>query len=266
MTTPPDKRWRPLIDAMNNALQDTYASGRPAAHLEDAWENLQTALWALVDGPQSAIAARMQIPLRVRPLLVQGMLAYDERGPLILINSEENDPMEQVRTLWHEVLHLIGMTDEFLCDEYAMRLADAAPDILRRLAHNINVPDSEPRSHEQPRERGEPLTQHVIDGNQGWLRATLPAKYHDFYDKLVAMAGNSILYAEEIQRLRDGPRSSIGRSRAERCLDYLKQFKDDQKGGRTLDWGWISMLEQSLRDEVNEAPSAIAPRKESDAE
>jgi hypothetical protein len=83
-------------------------------------------------------------------------------------------------------------------------------DFMLKLAERLDGLYATP-SHEQPRERGayEPLTQHVIDGNQGWLRAALPAKYHDFYDKLVAMAGNSILYAEEIQRLRDGQRSSI---------------------------------------------------------
>lgn len=94
-------------------------------------------------------SSRIPIPIVVRPMLVQGQLATDAGGPLILINSEEEPPHEQVVTLFHEVLHLLGMTDEFLCDEYAMKLADAAPDILRRLAHNINVP---------PYDRGEVRT------------------------------------------------------------------------------------------------------------
>lgn len=88
------------------------------------------------------MSGRATIRIEVRPLLVRGMLATDERGPVLLINSEEADPKEQVTTLWHETLHLLGLTDEFLVEEYALRLADACPDILRRLAHKINVTDS----------------------------------------------------------------------------------------------------------------------------
>lgn len=91
--------------------------------------------------PVRSTTTRATIPLKVRPLLVSGMLALDAEGPVIVIDSEQ-DPKEQVIALWHEVLHLLGLTDEFLADEMAMALAGAAPDVLRRLAHNINVPGS----------------------------------------------------------------------------------------------------------------------------
>jgi hypothetical protein len=158
MTTPPDKH-------SPEAQADLWVAVRLMAEGSD-WKRDQgetLTAWAqrTLSKARSASAPRMQIPLKVRPMLVRGMLAYDERGPVILINSEEADPKEQVVSLWHETLHLIGMTDEFLTEEYAMRLADACPDILRRLAHNINVPDSKPPSHEQ-RMEGDNIETHSL--------------------------------------------------------------------------------------------------------
>lgn len=85
--------------------------------------------------------ARSHVPIKVRPMLVSGMLAKDERGPVILLDSEQS-PEEQVRTFWHEILHLVGIVDEVQAEELAMVLAGTCPTILRKVCHNINVPDS----------------------------------------------------------------------------------------------------------------------------
>jgi hypothetical protein len=37
-------------------------------------------------------------------------------------------------------------------------------------------------------------------------------------------------------------------ARLEAALEQINIFKDDQKNGRTLDWGWITLAEQSIRD------------------
>jgi len=89
----------------------------------------------------TASTKRATIPIKVRPMLVSGMLATDEHGPVILIDSEQGE-REQIVTLWHETLHLLGMTDEARVERFAHRLADGCPTILRSLASNINVPNS----------------------------------------------------------------------------------------------------------------------------
>lgn len=130
----------------------------------DAFEFEEGEIEALIGLIRRGVAKpRAHIPLDVRPLLVRGMLATDARGPRILINSEEEPPHEQVVTLFHEVLHLLGLTDEFLAEEYAMRLAAAAPDILRRLAHAINVPETEANE-------GYPGIAHDFETMRGLLR------------------------------------------------------------------------------------------------
>lgn len=121
------------------SCQDCPERGGPATCRAE-WQEIVDAAKA-VRAAFAPSARRATVPLKMRPMLVRGMLATDEHGPMILINSEESDPKEQVISLWHETLHLLGMTDEFLTEEYALRLADACPDILRRLANNINVPD-----------------------------------------------------------------------------------------------------------------------------
>lgn len=85
---------------------------------------------------------RAVVPLRVRPMLVAGQLATDARGPIILIDSEAEEAQQEL-SLWHEVAHLIGIQDEQEAEALASKLAAAAPGILRKLAHNINVPDSQ---------------------------------------------------------------------------------------------------------------------------
>lgn len=40
------------------------------------------------------------------------------------------------------------------------------------------------------------------------------------------------------------------RTNAEKALEYINLFKGDQKGGRTLDWGWIALAEQCLKEEI----------------
>lgn len=82
------------------------------------------------------------VPIKVRPLLVSGMLATDPHGPVILVDSEQ-PPAEAARALWHEVAHLIGIADEAEADELARRLAAVCPDVLDRVRKNINVPDSQ---------------------------------------------------------------------------------------------------------------------------
>jgi hypothetical protein len=82
---------------------------------------------------RSAAAGKLRIVFR--PLLVQGMLASDDVGPLIFISADDT-PEEQVVTLWHETVHLLlqaaGHTthDEQVVESIAHRLAAACPEIL----------------------------------------------------------------------------------------------------------------------------------------
>lgn len=101
-------------------------------------------IWRLIADAIDAApvsARRTHVPIKVRPMLVSGILATNVDGPMILIDSEQ-DEHQQVVALWHETLHLLGLTDEFLVDEYAMRLAETYPDILKHLKDRINVPEA----------------------------------------------------------------------------------------------------------------------------
>lgn len=77
------------------------------------------------------------IPLRihVRPLLVEGCIAYTPAVVEILLDSEQT-PTEAAHTLWHELVHLLlilgGRTDhdEEQVDKIAARLAQACPEVL----------------------------------------------------------------------------------------------------------------------------------------
>lgn len=84
----------------------------------------------------------MNVRIRIRPLLVSGQLAVDADGPLILIDSEQPEH-EQVVALWHETLHLLGLTDEKQVEAFALELAKSCPTILLALAPRINVPESD---------------------------------------------------------------------------------------------------------------------------
>jgi hypothetical protein len=86
------------------------------------------------------------IPIKVRPMLVSGMLASSTRGPVILIDSEQPE-LQQVVALWHEVLHLLGVTDEATAESIAARLAGADPGVLRLVHRNINVPGDDIPAH-----------------------------------------------------------------------------------------------------------------------
>jgi hypothetical protein len=81
---------------------------------------------------------RTFVPLLVRPLLVSGMLATDEVGVCVVIDSEQDD-VEKVKAFWHEVLHLFGLADEVQVERIALLLAEACPSVLRTLAPRINV-------------------------------------------------------------------------------------------------------------------------------
>jgi hypothetical protein len=57
------------------------------------------------------------------------MLAADHKGSKILIDEEQ--PIDQqILTLWHETLHLLGLDDEERIEALAARLAAACPEIL----------------------------------------------------------------------------------------------------------------------------------------
>jgi Zn-dependent peptidase ImmA (M78 family) len=92
-----------------------------------------------------SLKSRAVVPLKVRPMLVSGMLATDGQGPVILINSEQEE-REQVIALWHETLHLLGLPEGDLVETAARQLADAFPSVLRALAHNINAPNDGAKS------------------------------------------------------------------------------------------------------------------------
>ena len=98
-------------------------------------------IWDLIAKAINAAQSgrRATVPIKVRPMLVSGMLATDENGPVILIDSEQSE-YEQVVALWHEVLHLIGMTDEGATERIAARLAGACDTVLRGLPLNRQTP------------------------------------------------------------------------------------------------------------------------------
>lgn len=83
----------------------------------------------------------MTVRIIVRPLLTRGMLAADGnqliKRPVIIIDSEQTEE-EQVISLWHETLHLLGLTNEAEVEAIAKELAKAYPAILRRLAPLLN--------------------------------------------------------------------------------------------------------------------------------
>ena len=87
----------------------------------------------------------MNVRIVIRPLLVSGMLASDGlelvKRPVIIIDSELPEE-ERVVSLWHETLHLLGMTNEVEVEAIARELAKAYPTILRRLAPVIEAPYS----------------------------------------------------------------------------------------------------------------------------
>lgn len=64
-----------------------------------------------------------------RPLLVSGMLATDEHGVVMLIDSEQPET-EQAVAVWHEVLHMLGLYNEVEVEAMAQRLGAACPEIV----------------------------------------------------------------------------------------------------------------------------------------
>lgn len=70
-----------------------------------------------------------QLRVEFRPLLVNGMLATEPKGRVILIDSEQSQ-QEQAISLYHEMLHLIGLKDEEKVEDMAQQLAEAVPWII----------------------------------------------------------------------------------------------------------------------------------------
>jgi hypothetical protein len=64
-----------------------------------------------------------------RPLLVSGMLATDEHGVVMLIDSGQPES-EQAVALWHEVLHMLGLFNENQVEAMAQRLGAVCPEIV----------------------------------------------------------------------------------------------------------------------------------------
>lgn len=85
----------------------------------------------------NAIGHGVKVRVIFRPMLVSGMLSADlERGSwLILVDSEQSEP-EQTVSLFHEMLHLIGLLDEKKVEAMAQKLAAACPEILP-LLHGV---------------------------------------------------------------------------------------------------------------------------------
>ena len=78
--------------------------------------------------------------VNVRPLLVSGQIGCDEKGPVILIDSEQSRSEQNV-TLWHEVVHLLrdaGCVDqsESEVEACAVKLAAACPDAIDWITPN----------------------------------------------------------------------------------------------------------------------------------
>jgi len=78
-----------------------------------------------------------RVPVMFRPLLVNGILGVRDGRPIILVDTDQPES-EQLVTVWHEALHLLGLTNEAQVEALAQRLAAACPEILPTLKA-INV-------------------------------------------------------------------------------------------------------------------------------
>jgi hypothetical protein len=70
------------------------------------------------------------IRVQFRPLLVSGMIASANGGLdfFILVDDEQSE-QQQSSALIHELLHLVGLTDESQVEALAQRMADACPEL-----------------------------------------------------------------------------------------------------------------------------------------
>lgn len=71
----------------------------------------------------------LPVHLQFRPLLVSGMTGRSADAVHILIDTEQTN-FEQVRSIWHETLHLLGIADEEAVEGMARKLAAACPEVL----------------------------------------------------------------------------------------------------------------------------------------
>lgn len=65
-----------------------------------------------------------------RPLLTSGCIAKGDGGYTYILIDSEQPELEQIIAVWHEALHLLGLTHEDDVEALAQRLAAAFPEIL----------------------------------------------------------------------------------------------------------------------------------------
>lgn len=87
------------------------------------------------------------LSITFRPLLVSGTYGQAPNGIVILIDSEQ-PPEQQLKAVWHEVLHLVltaldKVHDENWIETAALRLATACPDLLSQPRASVKTGCSE---------------------------------------------------------------------------------------------------------------------------
>jgi hypothetical protein len=65
-----------------------------------------------------------------RPLLTSAFVGTGDAGKIYILIDSDQSVAEQTIALWHETLHLLGLTDEDQVEALARRLAAAFPEIL----------------------------------------------------------------------------------------------------------------------------------------
>lgn len=79
---------------------------------------------------QPARRDRVAPRILFRPLLTSGLIGKSDAGHTYILIDSEQPEAEQLVALWHEALHLLGLTDEDLVEIMARHLAECCPEVL----------------------------------------------------------------------------------------------------------------------------------------
>ena len=136
--------------------------------------------------------------------------------------------------------------------KYASTYSEAAQ-LIQRLLAELDTLEATPSSAVKARSTYEPLTEKQIDGYRTLCVADI--------GKLCDMAANSLLYAEEVQRLRDGPPSTAGITRAQFDAAFVTGI-DRQSGTEPHTPGWKPLIDHVWEELVERGLVTPSARKD----